>query len=246
MEISPNHETLSLTNPLFKATLIRHEEPYYKDIGHDLTPPGVERAIKIGKKLKKDGRISENDNLILFHSPQVRTRGTLESIAEGAGIPHDSKMQIDQLRRSDFNDFEAFMARVLELNFDQEAIAEDHYKNPLYEQRPDIIEPTSSKRKRLYRALEYLIRSFDKKQEDTGKTPHIIAVSHHEILTHLIDDVFGIENIGRFNAPAFGEIINLDAYRTDSPDKILLQTSFNNESKKAYFNRKERAIEPVR
>lgn len=232
--------------PFFKVTLLRHEEPLYKDVGHDLTEEGVRNAKEKGRQMKEKGIISENDNLILFHSPQARARGTLEFIAEGAGIPHDSKRQTGQLRKSDFKDPEAFMDRVQELGSDIELIAEDHYKNPMYEERPDIIEPSSNKKRRLYRAMEYLLRSFDKKKEIEGGIPHLIAVSHFEIITHFINDVFGIENIGRYNAPAYGEMVHIEAYKTDAQDKALLRVSFNDVTKNVYFNRKERSIEQIK
>lgn len=244
MERPPETNIEMSLKPLFKVTLMRHEEPYYKDEGHDLTPEGVERAKETGKRLKEGGHISKTDKLHLFHSAKPRAKGTLEFVAEGAEIPHESKRESGQLRMSDMYDREAFLVRANELNFDPEALAEDHHRNPMYEERPDIIEPHSNKKKRLYRALEYLIRSFDKVrgEEDTG-TPHVIAVSHFEIITHLVHDVFGIENLGKYNAPAFGEMVNIEAYKTDSPDKILLKVSFDGKTKYVYFNRKERSVE---
>ncbi len=240
--VIPDNE--SSKKPLFKVTLMRHEEPFYKDEGHDLTPQGVEGAIATGKRLKELGHISDSDQIRLFHSPKARARGTLEFVAEGAEIPHTEKRSIDQIRASDIPDRESFMKRVAELDNDPEAITKDHYTNPdLYEHNPDFIEPSSKKKKRLYRAFEYLIRSFDKEPQENPNTPHVLAVSHFEIVTHLIDDVFGIENMGKYNTPAFGEAVTIEAFNTEDKDKILLKVAYNEHEKEVYFNRKDRSIE---
>ncbi len=231
-------------NPLFKVTLMRHEEPYYKDEGHDLTPQGVENAKATGQKLKESGHISDSDDVHLYHSPKARAQGTLEFVAEGAGISHESKRAIRQIRSSDIPDLEGFMQRVADLDYDQEAIAKDHHTNEeLYENNPDFIEPASQKQKRLYRAFEYLIRSFEKQPQENPRIPHVVAVSHFEIVTHLIDDVFGIENMGKYNAPAFGEAVTIDAYASEEPTKILLKVKYNEHTKDVLFNRESRSIE---
>ena len=230
--------------PLFRVTLMRHEEPYYQDVGHDLTPGGVASALAAGAALAEAGDISQDDKNILFHSPKARARGTLEFVAEGAGIPHGGKRAISQLRSSDMPDRVAFMERVEQLDFDQEAIAKDHHTDPMYEERPDIIEPASHKKERLYRTFEYLIRSFDKGEKDDIAT-HIIAVSHFELITHLIDDVFGIEQVGKYNAPAFGEAVEVEAFRTDDPERMLLHVSYGGQTKTVFFNRTSRSVEVV-
>jgi broad specificity phosphatase PhoE len=229
---------------LFKVTLMRHEKPYYKDQGHDLTPEGVEGALNTGKKLREDGQISENDEIFLAHSPVARAKGTLDFVAEGAGLTDKPQISIEQLRKSDIPDADSFMARVKELDFNQEKIAEDHYNHPMHDNRPDIIEPHSHKKERLYRTLEYLIRWFEK-HPTQDKTPHMIAVSHFEIITHIIDDVFGIETFGKYNVPAFGEQVYIEAYETGSKDLVSLKVKYDSQTKEVVFNRKTRSIEVV-
>ncbi len=232
--------------PWFKVTLMRHEEPYYKDEGHDLTPEGVEGAKATGKSMRESGHISEEDELYLIHSPKPRAKGTLEFVSEGASISHDTKRETKQLRASDIPDREKFMERIVELGHDQEAVAKDHHTNTaLYENNPDFIEPTSKKKERLYRTFEYLIRTFEKASAEKSSTPHVIAVSHFEIITYLIDDVFGIETIGRYNAPAFGEAVHIEARKSPDPDLVKLTVTFQEHSKEAMFNRKTRSVEIV-
>lgn len=229
---------------LFKVTLMRHEKPYYKDEGHDLTPEGVERATQTGKELRESGAIDENsENLYLLHSPVARAKGTLDFVAQGAGLEHLPKHAIDQLRKSDFPDYEAFMARVTELNHDQELVAKDHYTHSMH-QEGKVIEPHEHKKERLYRAFEHLIRWLEK-TESGDKTPHVIAVSHYEVITHLLNDTFGIENLGKYNAPGFGEAISIEARETNQKDRILLKVEYDDNTKEVYFDRRHRTIEPV-
>jgi broad specificity phosphatase PhoE len=245
MEGAPNtKDKEALNKPLFKVTLMRHEEPLYKDEGHDLTPRGVENAKARGAEFKDSGHFSAGDELHLYHSPKARAKGTLEFVAEGAGISHESKRSIDQIRSSDLPDLDAFMERVAELNNEPEALAKDHHTNPdLYENNPQFIEPHSKKRKRLYRAFEYLIRAFEKKPQENASTPHVLAVSHFEIITHLIDDVFGIETMGKYHVPGFGESVTIEAYPTEDKDRLRLKVMFNDHSKEVYFDRNNRSIE---
>ncbi len=226
---------------LFRVTLMRHEKPYYKDEGHDLTPEGVEGALQTGRNLVKEGKILPEEEIFLVHSPTVRAKGTLHFVAEGAGLSELPQRSIHQLRKSDMPKSGPFMDRVKELNFDQEEIAKDHYKHPMHDNHPEIIEPHLHKKERLYRTFEYLIRWFENHPNE-DKTPHVIAVSHFEIITHIIDDVFGIETFGKYNVPSFGEKVYIEAYESNNNDEIRLKVSYNERSKDVVFNRRSRTI----
>jgi broad specificity phosphatase PhoE len=229
---------------LFKVTLMRHEKPFYKNEGHDLTPEGVEGAIKTGKLIKSEGRISENDEVFLMHSPAPRAKGTLGFVAQNAGLEGRPVTEINQLRESDKPQWGELLKIFEEGGKDTEKFAEAHYKNPTFEERPDIIEPRSNRKERLYRALEYLIRWFDKHPLE-GKTPHIIAVSHFEVITNIINDVFGIENMKGYNSPNFGEIVYIEAYDSGVGDKVMLKVTYNEHSKEVFFDRENRSIEII-
>lgn len=245
--IMENFENLtakeSVEKPLFKITLMRHEEPFYKDEGHDLTERGVQGAIMTGKRLREEGRISNDDEMYLLHSPKPRAKGTLDFVAEGAELKDISKQSIGSLRQSDIPNRDAFMSRVAELGHDHENIAKDHYVNLKYENDPDFIEPNSKKKERLYRSFEYLLRWLDAQPQGSPKTPHILAVSHFEIITHLIDDVFGIETTGKYNSPAFGEQVNIEGFSTGDPQSVRLKVTYNQQVKIVQFNRVTRSVE---
>jgi len=229
--------------PFFKITLMRHEEPFYKDEGHDLTPQGVENARVTGKELREAETISEEDEMYLLHSPKPRAKGTLDFVAEGAELTDVPKRSINSLRQSHIPNREVFMDRVAELGNSQEEVAKDHYVNPMYENNPDFIEPNSKKKERLYRSFEYLLRWLERQPQENPKTPHILAVSHFEIVTHLIDDVFGIETTGKYNSPSFGERVNIEGFRTDNPELVSLKVTYNEQTKVVNFNRTTRSVE---
>lgn len=227
---------------LFKVTLLRHEKSLYKNTGHDLTSEGAERAPEIGKKLRKEGTANDEDDIYLIHSPQARAKGTLDFVAQGANLENKPKRSIDQLRMSDMLDFDAFIKRSKELGGNGELIAKDHYTHPMHSIGSEVIEPHESKKKRLYRTCEYLIRWFEHHPSQEA-TPHVIAVSHFEIITHLINDVFGIENIGRYSAPLHGEAVYIEAYEGGEKNKIILKVTYEGKTKEVYFNRENRSIE---
>lgn len=229
--------------PLFKAILMRHEEPFYKDEGHDLTEKGVEGAINTGKEIKESGFFNEEDPLHLFHSPKPRAEGTLNFVAQGAGLSTEGKKVINHIGQSKIADYETFMARVAEVGFNHELIAKDHYTNPMFENNPEVIEPHSKKKERLYRAVEYVLRSILKNEHSS--TPQILAVSHFEIITHLIDDVFGIEEIGKYNSPSFGEKVEIKGYKDGESNNVILEVTFRDQKKRVLFNRENRSIDQI-
>lgn len=231
-----------IKKPFLRISLMRHEEPFYSGKEKDLTEKGEAGALETGRNLAET--IDPEDELYLVSSKSARTRGTLTGVAEGAGLDDVPQQVIKSLRMGDIRDMGRFKERISEIGGGQggEEIARDQYTHPeLYEHDPNFIEPNSKKRERLYRSFEYLLRWLDKHQE--ADRAHVIAVSHFEIITHLIHDVFGIESVGKYNAPSFGEKVEIEGYHTESTDKILLKVSYNEHSKVVHFNRLNRSIE---
>jgi phosphohistidine phosphatase SixA len=228
---------------LFNAIFMRHEEPFYEDVGHDLTDGGVQGAIATGEEIKDSRFFDLDEPLFLFHSPKPRAKGTLDFVAEGAGISSESKREIKQIGQSRIHDYQAFMQYFEEINRNMETVAKDHHTSAMFENSPELIEPHSNKKKRLYRAVEYMLRNILKNQN--GKTSQILAVSHFEIITHLVFDVFNIEELEQYNSPSFGERVMIRGYNTESTDKTILEVSFRSHKKRVIFNRETRSIEQI-
>jgi broad specificity phosphatase PhoE len=204
---------------LFKLIFIRHEKPYYKDDGHDLTPEGIERSIALGKKLVEEKIINPEEKILLLHSPKPRARGTLEFFMQGANItgPLES---VEDLRSSDFKNLDDFLARKNDLGFSSEELAKEHFTNEEYfNNSPHIIETND----RLYKFLRDLIQR-SKSEQDFPK--QVIAVSHFEIIMHLIDDVFGIETFETYLTPRLGEYLIIDFLRNEIQNSYTLEVFF--------------------
>lgn len=98
----------------FNLVFIRHEKPFYKDEGHDLTPEGVDKSIKLGSFLIETGVIDKSSKILLLHSPKPKAKGTLEFIKLGAEL--DLPMEeVSELRSSDFTNLNAFLSRKKDL-----------------------------------------------------------------------------------------------------------------------------------
>lgn len=223
---------------LFKAILKRHEKTEYTGIGHDLTDEGVSGSIESGKKLKEAPFFSPESAVISFHTSEPRTKGTSDLVLREAGISGESR-PMRMLGPTRIFDVEAFEKHVEELGDDPARIAEDFHKGDFHKDHPEIIEPHVKKKERLYRAMEYLMRYAVK---ENSPVIQVFAVSHFEIITHIIDDVFGIENTG-YRSPSFGEEVRISGFQTENPDKILLKVAFRDLEKEVFFNRKTRSIE---
>jgi broad specificity phosphatase PhoE len=216
----------------FKLIFIRHEKPFYKDEGHDLTPEGVDRAIVLGKKLVEDKLINPKEKILLLHSPKPRAKGTLEFIMQGANI-NGTMESVENLRSSDFKNLDDFLTRKKDFGFSSEELAKEHFTNQEYfNNSPHIIETNDSKRARLYKFLKDLIQR-SKSEPDFPK--QVIAVSHFEIIMHLIDDVFGIESFDTYLTPRLGECVEIKVMPSEELNGFELFVSFREQVKTIIF-----------
>jgi broad specificity phosphatase PhoE len=228
---------------LARITFSRHEETAYTGVGRDITERGVARAQEKGKKIAQ-----EKGTPVLFgHSPKERAKGTAESIEEGTreNVGQDSErarwIRVPGLRSTDFRD-EKFLKQLFEeLGTGQEAWTDAHYNKPEFYDNPGKVETNEEKRTRLYRELERLI-SFMEKRELKGEAPHLVFVSHYEILSLLLDDVFGIETFGSTNTPTFGEHVDIDLYKPLPNGDVPIRVHYGGHEKEVLFDRKLRRL----
>lgn len=229
---------------LFKLILMRHQKTSYTEEGLDLTPEGEEGAREDGKRLKEEQFISNENPIATFHSPRARAKGTLKIAAQEADISTENSRPLKVLTSAKILDevaFDEYVEGVLGDN--PERIAQAYREDDFFNNCSEIIEPHSKRKERLYRAMEYLIRNVQKNNHNSdANVPQILAVSHFEIMTHIIDDVFGVENTG-YRSPLPGEQVKIAAFEMEDRDKILLEVSFRDLEKKVVFNRKSRSIE---
>lgn len=218
---------------LFRLVLMRHEQPYYKDVGHDLTLDGVERSKSIGKSLKEEGVIDVTREVHLFHSPKPRAKGTLEFVVEGGALL-GNYTEIADINSSEFADIETFLQREKELGLSLEDVAREHYENKgLYEESPHIVEPHTKRRARFYKFLSELIYRYIVAESSIKQ---IVAVSHFEIIMHIVDDVFDIKTFPTYMAPALGEYVVMDFFLSNKSGCVDMELYFRDRKEQVMYN----------
>lgn len=227
---------------LARVTFSRHEETNYTGIGRDITDRGIARAQEKGRTVAQE----KGAPAIIGHSPKERAKGTAESIEEGVQeVAGDSErarwIKVPGLRSTDFHD-ESFRDELAEkLGTGQEAWTEAHYHLPEFYDNPEKLETNEEKRARMYRELDRLI-SFMEKKDLKGEVPHLVFVSHYELLSLLLDDVFGIQTFGTTNTPTFGEHIDMDLYKPLQNGSVPIRIHYDGHEKQVLFDRKLRRL----
>lgn len=227
---------------LARVTFSRHEETNYTGVGRDITDRGIVRAQEKGKKITQE----KGSPVIIGHSPKERAKGTAESIEEGVQEESVDSSQarwirIPGLRATDFRD-EKFREQLTEeLGTGQEAWAEAHHHMPEFYDNPEKLETNEEKRTRLYREIDRLV-SFLEKKDLKGEAPHLVFVSHYEIITLLLDDVFGIKTFGTANIPTFGEHVDIDLFKPLPSGDVPIRIHYNGHEKQVLFDRKLRRL----
>lgn len=223
---------------LARVTFSRHEETNYTGVGRDITDRGIARAQEKGKAITQE----KGAPVVIGHSPKERAKGTAESIEEGTDPSKKARwIRIPGLRATDFRD-EKFREQLTEeLGTGQEAWAEAHHNMPEFYNNPEKLETNEEKRTRLYREIDRLV-SFLEKKDLKGETPHLVFVSHYEIITLLLDDVFGIKTFGTTNTPTFGEHVDIDIYKPLENGDVPIHIHYDGHEKQVIFDRKLRRL----
>ncbi len=227
---------------LARITFSRHEETNYTGIGRDITDRGIARAQEKGRTTARE----KGTPVVIGHSPKARAKGTAKSIEEGAQEAGDSLgkarwIRIPGLRSTDFRDKEFHRQLTEEIGSGQEAWTDAHYSKPAFYDNPEKIETNEEKRTRLYREIDRLV-SFLEKKDSQGKVPHLVFVSHYELITLLLDDVFGIKTFGTTNVPTFGEHIDIDLYKPLKNGDVPIRVHYDGHEKQVLFDRKLRRL----
>ncbi len=227
---------------LAKITFSRHEETDYTGVGRDITDRGIARAQEKGKIITRE----KGAPAIIGHSPKERAKGTAESIEEGTkeesgDSPRARWIRVPGLRSTDFRDEKIQDELVEKLGAKQESWANAHYNDPFFYDNPERIETNEEKRGRMYREIERLVAFLEKK--DLGEEiPHLVFVSHYELLSLLLDDVFGIHTFGTTNTPTFGEHIDIDLYKPLPSGEVPIRIHYDGHEKQVLFDRKLRLL----
>lgn len=226
---------------LARVTLSRHEETTYSGVGRDITDAGITRAQEKGRAITQE----KGAPVVIGHSPRERAKGTAESIEEGVREHTEDTnarwIRVPGLRSSDVRDKEAHGRLAEELGTSQEAWAHAHHHRPDFYDNPEAFETNEEKRTRMYRELDRLV-SFLEKQGVPEEPPHLVFVSHYELITLLLDDVFGIHTFETPNTPSFGQHVDIDVYEALPSGEVPIRIHFNGQEKQVLFDRKLRNL----
>ncbi|MBI5467325.1 MAG: histidine phosphatase family protein [Candidatus Kerfeldbacteria bacterium] len=242
---------------LGRITLLRHGQTKYTEQYPDLTTEGQETirrsAEQIAASLNPD-----NEAVAMFRSEAVRAAGTADIIKSGIG--HDDEVRVrpslNPMIQHDPEQARQVFEELLAANQAAEAQAQKTGSFPMLDksyltdprfENAEIYEPRSNVEHRLFRNIEYAIRAFEVVAKHPElKRPHLIGVSHYELLGQLANRVFGLlENDAQ--TLKHGEPLDIRVLSTEDPehpsvDPIELEVSFRGQTKTVLFDRKTRDI----
>lgn len=235
---------------LGRITLLRHGQTEYTDEYPDLTAEGTATIEKSAAQIAKGLRHDEEPTIV--SSDKARARGTADIIKEKLGYPKDVKIQpsMSAMELRDQERAKAIFEELLAENksaHSEEAPVRGVDRAYLHDQRFEdatIYEPRSEVEKRFFRNLEYTIRAFNvvRKHEELQK-PHIIGVSHFELLGQLSEQVFNLTERGE-EPLKHGELIEIEVLAPEErgEDIVELQIFFRGEQKRVGFDRHSRTL----
>lgn len=227
-------------------TLTRHSKTNYTEKYPDLTDEGIEVAGDKAHTIAKRNKEKKTQHKRTYiSSPNPRAQATADIIKTAIG---DSKKQTrtsKSIRAMDFPNWEKTFEIFEELQGgkDDPTLVQRVYEtDDRFENNPETIEPRSSVRKRAMRALEYLIRSFDKENNNDHDVPHIFATSHFEVINPIVADVFDLDSQG---GDLFGHVedVEITFLQPEDETRIPMIMKFRDMEKHVLFNRETREIE---
>jgi len=227
---------------LGRLTVLRHSKTKYTEKYPDLTDEGMELAQKRAKEITEKHKSSKGEEELFFvSSPRPRAEATLDQVKDSFGEGKETHFS-DSIRAFDLNNKELVKEWFVEIS--------NNYQNPenfakivkedeRFENRPDVVEPQINVRKRASRAIEFLIRSFDKNL--TNKIPHVFAASHFEVISPLVFEIFDLE-ITKDNILDYVEDVDIDFEYSLDKSKVPMTVSFRGEKRQVVFDRDTREI----
>ncbi|HEC32998.1 MAG TPA: hypothetical protein ENI63_01930 [Candidatus Kaiserbacteria bacterium] len=240
------HKTLG------KVTVFRHGETAYTNISPDLTKDGIRTIEDASKKLRDELDASEtldSEDIWVASSPAVRTKDTADIIKKHLGI--DKTHVTDNLLGFQVEgNYDAVTEDIKDITKDAKtqeehismvdtafSVGDERFKNK------DVWGKNVDVHLKAPRGIEYLIRLFNKyEKKGTGKIPHLILVSHYELIEKLVRDVYSINpKEERVFKP--GERIDLVINKPEpGSSNVPIILTFRGVQKDVIFNRENRSI----
>lgn len=243
-----------------KITVFRHGDTHYTNQYPDLTDEGIWKLTEAGKAL--GGEVDEeSEDLIFLHSPSTRAKASMAYLLQGMEKTASAdEAAVEEIARplnalrsvKTLNHEEAlkmigqhvdFESPTLDqyVEFDRAYALHDDYENSPH------WEPRSKGEKRSSRLLRQTLLMLVKNhpENDSGKTPHIVAVSHFETLNHLAVKIFNLD-MEKDPLYARGEKMTFEVLASpEDAKKLLLRCGFRGEEKRVWFDIEKGEISPI-
>ncbi len=232
---------------LGKVSVMRHGHTKYTNVYPDLTQQGLEEVSESAKKLK--GLVNLEEDVVFLSSPAVRAQGTTDKIKQEIDPEAETRV-MNSIRSVHVKDMRKAVEMLTELTEGTLHIPDIDRAYALtkgFADRPDVWQSAKEVEDRFFRNIEYSIRSFERRDANTEKLSHIVAVSHFEPLNHFITRVFNID-LEKGDLLTTAELINMSFYSTDTEEdkeRIKILVEFRDMKQEIFFNRKTRDIEII-
>ena len=214
---------------LGQAVFLCHGQTKYTNVFPDLTEEGIKTIKKTAVLIPF---INGNQNIAIFSSPKIRALGSASIIAKELDIrqkiietPKLSAIEIRDKKRAKelFDEFFRKGIQAYSIAYGTDPRLEDGV----------IVEPRSAVQKRFFSFFSDLAKWF---MANMNSPLRIVAVSHYEVLCHLVESAFNL-NYETDDPLEYGEIIMVSIYG-GIKNTVIIEITFRKKTLKKIFDYK--------
>ncbi len=228
-----------------RITLLRHGQTQYTEVYPDLTKEGQDTIQKSAEQIAAN--LKRDEEVVIVASDRARAQGTAGIIKKI--LKHNTEIKsvtgITSAAQRDPAKASEMINEILAEGKGIEAVDYAYIHDPRFDDEK-IWEPKKEIQKRFFRNLEYTIRAFKlvAKHKELPK-PHLIAVTHFEILNPLIEEVLNVK-YPEGQTLKHGELIEISisdpSREGENADVVIMNINFRGISKTVGFDRKNRRL----
>jgi broad specificity phosphatase PhoE len=220
---------------LGQAVFFLHGEKKHTNVFPELTEEGtktIKKASILIPFINGDVRA-----VTMFSSVSAEALDSADIIKKELGIKTDIKATKD-ISAIEIKDKKRAKELFVEISQGgPQALAIAYGTDPRFEDGV-IVEPRSEVKKRFFCFFSDLINWF---VMNMGSAPCIIAISHYEVLYHLVETVFGLD-CEKDMPLGYGEFITTNVYKSGVRDEVEIEIIFRKKTVKISFDYKKREI----
>lgn len=227
-----------------RITLLRHGQTDYTEIYPDLTDEGQETVRKSAEQIVSN--LENDEEIVLMASDKARAQGTAGIIKDVLG--HNGEIRtVNGITSMAMRDRKKGMETINEILEKGGVPAVDYaYTHDSRFDDAEVWEPRDEVQKRFLSNIEYAIRAFKvvSKHEELPR-PHLIAVTHFEVLSPFLHEIFDIkhpEEPTLKNAEPIEILVKDPSTENENSDIVLLEVKFRGDTRTVGFDRINRRL----